>query len=299
MLEPNGNKNNNWAYAVGAAVLGMAGLAYARRVEPGRLEVTHRRLALPRLDPEFHGYRLVHISDIHMDGWMTRRRLQEIVEIANAQQPDFVAITGDFVTHSPHRYAAGLIQALRGLETKDGAAAVLGNHDHWSDPDIVRRVIHESGLADLSNRSLTLQREQACLHLAGVDAYTVGCDRLEQVLQALPEQGAAILLAHEPDFADIAAASGRFDLQLSGHSHGGQVVLPIIGAPYLPEHAEKYPDGLYYVRDMLLYTNRGLGMVHLKLRLNCRPELTVFTLEAGQASDEADGRPAAEDLRKE
>jgi predicted MPP superfamily phosphohydrolase len=97
-------------------------------------------------------------------------------------------------------------------------------------------------------------------------------------LERLPEEGAAILLAHEPDFADLSARTGRFDLQLSGHSHGGQVKLPLFGIPYLPRFARKYPRGRYQVGKMILYTNRGLGMVHLPFRFNSRPEITLFTL---------------------
>jgi predicted MPP superfamily phosphohydrolase len=101
------------------------------------------------------------------------------------------------------------------------------------------------------------------------------------LLAGLPEHGAAILLVHEPDFADHSAASGRFDLQLSGHSHGGQVIIPFIGPPIVPYLAQKYPLGLYQVQNMLLYVNRGLGMARLKVRFNCRPEITVITLRAG------------------
>ena len=119
------------------------------------------------------------------------------------------------------------------------------------------------------------RRGRAGLHLAGVDDVRAGAARLDDVLARLPPTGCAILLAHEPDFADTAAASGRFDLQLSGHSHGGQIVLPFIGAPILPRMGRKYPTGCYTVRNMALYTNRGLGVIP---RVNCRPEISVFTL---------------------
>jgi hypothetical protein len=116
------------------------------------------------------------------------------------------------------------------------------------------------------------------LHLAGVDDVWESQDRLDLVLEALPDAGAAILLAHEPDFADVSAAAGRFDLQLSGHSHGGQVIFPLRGPLVLPRYARKYPIGLYQVGGMLQYTNRGLGMIPPRVRFNCRPEVTVFTL---------------------
>ncbi len=265
---------------LGMTALGAGGLAYARTVEPGWIDITQLRLRLPRLSPAFHGYRLVQISDIHMDHWMTRERLAGVVRLVNDQRPDLVAITGDFVTHGYRRRAGNLEGPLGSLRGRDGAVAVLGNHDHWSSPAFVRSVISDSGIVNVSNRVHTVQRGRDVLHVAGVDDHWVGQDRLDLVLDRLPPQGAAILLAHEPDFADIGAATGRFDLQISGHSHGGQVRLPLLGAPILPPYGRKYPLGLYTVAGMLLYTNRGVGMLRPHIRLNCRPEITVYTFEA-------------------
>ena len=104
-------------------------------------------------------------------------------------------------------------------------------------------------------------------------------DEFDKVMRTLPADGAAILLVHEPDFADLSAATGRFDLQLSGHTHGGQIVLPLVGPPILPSMGRKYPSGEYRVNDMLLYTNRGIGVTTVNARFNCRPEITVFNLE--------------------
>jgi predicted MPP superfamily phosphohydrolase len=108
----------------------------------------------------------------------------------------------------------------------------------------------------------------------------MGNVQLNSVIEALPSDGAAILLAHEPDFADESARSGRFDLQVSGHSHGGQVAIPFFGPPVLPYLGRKYPAGLYKVGNMFQYTNRGVGMARLPFRFNCPPEITIFTLKS-------------------
>ena len=268
------------AAALETVLLSGGSLAYVWKVEPGWVDVNHVRLALPRLAPEFHGYRIVQISDIHMDAWMTRARLAQVIETINRQQPDLVAITGDFVTYQPERFAGDLIAALGRLAPRDATLAVLGNHDHWTDATVVRRVIGGSGILELSNAVYTLRRAEAMLHVAGVDDVWEQHAYLDLVLDQLPADGAAILLAHEPDFADESAATGRFDLQLSGHSHGGQVIIPFRGPPILPHYAKKYPVGRYQVGQMIQYTNRGLGMVAPPVRFNCRPEITVFTLEA-------------------
>ena len=264
---------------VGVGVTGAGGYGYASYLEPGWVAVEHVNLTLPHLDAAFAGYRIAQISDLHLDGnWMTRARLDDAVRLVNEQGPDLIAITGDFVTARAEKFADDLAAALKGLRAKDGVVAVLGNHDHWSRPEPIRDALHRCGITDLSNSLTTLKRGDTTLHIAGVDDVWEEKNRLELVLAGLPTSGAAILLAHEPDFADTSAATGRFDLQISGHSHGGQVSIPFIGQPRLPYLGQKYPSGLYKVGDMLQYTNRGLGMVKPYVRFGCRPEVTVFTL---------------------
>jgi predicted MPP superfamily phosphohydrolase len=266
--------------ALRAGLLGLAGAGYTTRIEPRWLDIEPVTVTLPRLDPAFHGYRVVQLSDLHLGDWLTRPRLEEVVALVNTLQPDLIAITGDFVTRHPADWAHDLIGALRPLRARDGVVAILGNHDQWPNPAIIRQVLRESNIRDLSNTVETVRRGGAALHLAGVDDVYWGYARLDAVLARLPLTGAALLMAHEPDFADTSAATGRFDLQLSGHSHGGQVVLPFLGPPTLPEMGECYPSGRYQVGGMIQYTNRGLGMVRPHVRLNCRPEITLLALQA-------------------
>ena len=267
--------------ALGVLLLG--GLVYVRKVEPEDVEVVPVSLVLPRLDAAFEGYRIAQISDIHADGWMTPGRVLSLVNLVNAEAPDLVAITGDFATYSRFRslirHASRLVAPLRRLQATDGVVAVLGNHDHKTDARTVRRVLAASGVNELHNAVLTLRRGGESLYLCGVDDLKEGAPRLDLALERLSEEGAAVLLPHEPDFADESAATGRFDLQLSGHSHGGQVGVPLLRYPFLPKLSRKYPTGLYRVGDMFLYTNRGLG-AHPRFRFNCRPEITVFTLRS-------------------
>jgi uncharacterized protein len=256
-------------------------LVYAREVETRRVEIKPLTLTLPRLPLEFDGYRVVQIGDLHLDDWTRPERLKAITQKVNEQRPDLVAITGDFASYSAEQLdAQRLVEALRDLRARDGCVAILGNHDYLTDVKLVRRCIREGGVTELINGVLTLERGEAALHVAGIDDVMEGRSRLDLVLQMLPESGAAILLAHEPDFADVSAATGRFDLQLSGHSHGGQIGLPLLRRLVLPPFSQRYTGGLYQVRGMLLYTNRGLGFVHLRARIMCRPEITVFTLRS-------------------
>ncbi|MEA2576261.1 MAG: uncharacterized protein QOH93_3559 [Chloroflexia bacterium] len=267
------------------ALGGLAGagvLAYSVWVEPDWIEVKDVRLSLPRLPMSFHGYRLVQISDLHAGKFLPDERLDRVVDLVNEQEPDLVAITGDFVTRVYRGAPKDIVPAMRRLQAKDGVVATLGNHDYWGSqgPDLMRQVIAASGFIDLNNKVYTIERGGERLHIAGIDSVREGNNRLDLVLKDLPRDGAAILLAHESDFADVAARTHRFDLQISGHAHGGQAVIPGLGSPGLPVLGRKYWRGHYMVEDMHLYVNRGIGMVRMPVRFLARPEVTVYTLEA-------------------
>jgi len=263
----------------------MSGLGYASLIEPGWLDVEQIKLKLPRLSPKFSGIRIAQISDIHLGGWMNNERLTQVVETVIAQAPDLVVMTGDYVIgHNWHGDVNSTLSVLREefskLTSQFLTLSVLGNHDHWLDAESVRASLNTCGVLDISNDVHTINSGGFKFHIAGVDDVYVNRDNLNLVLEKLPEQGASILLVHEPNFADLSSETGRFDLQISGHSHGGQVVLPFIGPPILPRLAEKYPSGLYKVKNMYQYTNRGVGMTNPTIRFNCRPEITVFTIES-------------------
>ncbi|HYF63790.1 MAG TPA: metallophosphoesterase [Herpetosiphonaceae bacterium] len=279
------------AAASGGGTLGT--FFYAREIEPAWVEVAPVALRLPRLPGAFDGYRIVQITDLHADGaWMTEARMEDLVRLVNAQKPDLIVVTGDFTSEYPEQFGEGVSRALGGLEAPDGVVGVLGNHDHWSDAATSRQILAASGIRELNDDLLTLRRGDSPLHIAGLDdlwpiaeasvSLTEQRPRLDRLAARFGSDEAAILLVHEPDLADVSAATGRFDAQLSGHSHGGQVRVPFYGPLVLPFLGRKYPAGLYRVGSMLQYTGRGLGVVGPQVRFNCRPELTVFTL-SGEA----------------
>ena len=269
--------------ALGGAFVGAGGLFYSHDLETTWLEVTKMRLQLPRLAFDFSNYRVVHVSDLHLDDYTEPEYLTKLVRLVNEQQPDLIAFTGDFVTFTAERFASELAITLSRLDARDGVVTVLGNHDYLAGSAAVISAIREGGATVLPNEVRTLERAGSSLHVCGLDDVWEGRPSLENVLARMPNDGAALLLVHEPDFADTSSTTGRFDLQLSGHSHGGQVRFPVVGAPVLPRYARKYPIGLYRVDDMLLYTNRGLGMLPPRFRFLCRPEITVLDLNASPA----------------
>jgi len=268
------------------ALLTFGGSLYMSKYEPSWLDVTELKLKLPRLPKSFSGFRLVQISDLHFGGWMDADRLEEVFSAVSSLSPDLLAITGDFTyghtRRSPQedqeRYA-DLVRVLSSYTGEYLTVGANGNHDHWVDPSAMQWIFQEGGVVDLNNATHVLKSGGESLYLAGVDNIWYEEDRLDLVQAQIPRDVCTILLAHEPDFADTSSLDGRFDLQISGHSHGGQIVLPYFGAPVLPRLGQKYWMGLYRVGDMFQYTNRGIGMVPPYVRFNCRPEITVFTLE--------------------
>lgn len=270
--------------ATSAAVVALPGAAsviYSTEIEPNALQSTEHVVSIAKLPAAFDGLRVAQLTDIHFDdSYMDEPRLHDIVEKTLDLRPDVVALTGDFVTSVANRHADALVRGLSRLGAALPTVAVLGNHDYWTDAGTIRAVLRRSNIEEIGNRVYTLNRNGQLLHIAGLDDIWEQQQRLDAVLDALPDEAPALMLCHEPDFADTVAATGRFALQMSGHSHGGQVVIPGMKPPVLPWLGEKYHTGAYLVGDMVQYTARGLGMVAPQVRFNCRPELALHILRA-------------------
>jgi predicted MPP superfamily phosphohydrolase len=272
----------------GFAALGADGFVQSKHIEIKKLEIP-----LARLPEAFDGFRLAQISDFHYEDHFSVFPIRESVQILNRLNPDLIVLTGDFITvpildmHSNKarlaaRNAAPCAEILRDLKAPLGKFAILGNHDVNAGATNVIGALRENGIAALVNRSLPLERGSARIWLTGVDDALDGKPDLGAAIEKLPSGETVVLLAHEPDFADEAALS-PIDLQLSGHSHGGQIWFPFIGAPWLPPLARNYPRGLYNVGKLTLYTNLGIGTIRAPIRINCPPEVTLITLRAAKS----------------
>ncbi|MFN8527847.1 MAG: metallophosphoesterase [Anaerolineae bacterium] len=270
-----------------AAAVSLGGGLYVSQIEPEWVEITQIHFTLPRLDRVFEGFRILHMTDFHVDNrFMNRERLMSIIDLALTQPADMILVTGDFVTDgvSPEIQAA-LTDAFSRLSAPYGKFYVTGNHDHWSGVNNVRAAVNPAGMIEVKNTAVPIQRGEKQFYLAGVGDVWEALDDMPQTLASFPENAPAILMAHEPDYADTAALTGRFDLQLSGHSHGGQVNLPGFGPLILPRWGRIYHTGQYQVGRMIQYTNRGLGVLSGNgwmppIRFNCRPEIAIITLHA-------------------
>jgi predicted MPP superfamily phosphohydrolase len=258
----------------GAAAAGT--LADAVWWEPHRLVVERLSLTFPDLPPALDGLRLVHLSDLHCSLAVRPSEIRRAVTLANALAPDLVLLTGDYVTVGS-RHADPCAAALSALRAPLGRYAVLGNHDHWAGADNVAGPLRSAGIPVLQNEALPVRRGGADLWLIGIDDAMVQRHDIPRAVRGAPPTAFKVALLHEPDLADEVARY-PVQLQLSGHSHGGQVRLPGIGAPVLPRLGRKYPIGLRQVGSLQLYTNRGVGRLPPPVRFNCPPEVTLITL---------------------
>ena len=266
----------------GSATLGGV---YSCGFERRWLKVEHVTIPVPRLPAAFDGLTVAQFSDLHLGGQMGPGFIRQAVDVTLSLKPDLILLTGDYVSRVTHGEPDMIVQELSRLSAPEGVWAILGNHDHWNNADVVAEALRHAGVSLLRNANGALLRSGQRLWIAGVDDVLTHYHDLPRALQGIPEGAATILLAHEPDFADKAAKDARVSLQLSGHSHGGQINLPYLTGLALPRLARKYVRGLHHVGDLWLYTNRGLGTTGLPLRLNSRPEVTLFTLTtADQAS---------------
>lgn len=267
----------------GTLVIGGAGIGvsfYTTRIEPSWLSITRLTMPIPNLPPAFKGFTIAQISDLHFGDAMTPERMGMFAQQVNDLNPDVIAVTGDFVSGL---YRAGVLEqmssSIRSLHAREGVYAILGNHDHWYGREQTIRAVEQAGNVHLLiNGSTAFKRGSESFYLAGVDDIWERQHDLNKALAAVPPGAPTILMAHEGDYADESAQDRRVALQLSGHSHGGQVRLPGKGALILPHLGQKYDMGLYQIGEMKLYVNRGLGMIAPYVRFNCPPEVTVFTL---------------------
>lgn len=242
-----------------------------------RLTLEQTEVPIQGLDGALEGFTIVQLSDIHYLPFTQIDLIEQAVAKALSRKPDLIVLTGDYVTHEADTIF-GVVQALGRLNAKYGVFAVLGNHDARAGARIVRQGLEEAGITVLHNRGFAFDVGHAQLNLAGVDDCIWGHPDIKAALDGLVADAPTLLLAHEPDVIDDFSEAGPITLQLSGHTHGGQVRLPILGTPVLPKLGEKYVHGLYRVNGSWVYTNRGLGMVSMPIRFNCPPELTEITL---------------------
>jgi len=277
-----------------AGAFGVAGLAlYSGEVERHWIDVSTHEAVLAGLPADFDGLRIVQLSDIHMDEYTEAFFLRRVIEKINDLKPDVVLLTGDFVTSSKHSNAGALKAAwdcagiLKGLACKANYA-ILGNHDINAGAEGVIEAIQSCGIQFLRNSCLPLERGRGRMWIAGLDDSLEGSPNLDATVPAQIRKlrdEPVVLMCHEPDYAvniQTHPAGQAVGLMVSGHTHGGQIRLPLMGALALPPMGRRFIEGWFQLNQMKLYVNRGIGTIGVPFRLDCPPEITLFTLRAAK-----------------
>jgi len=218
--------------------------------------------------------KMVVLGDIHFDPLCEESYMERIARRICDLGTDLVVYTGDFMSHRVARIN-DLADLLSRATSRLGSFAALGNHDHWVGAYAVTQALERKGIRVLRNQSFALPDQENCF-LTGLDSFWAGTPDL-RIISRTPKNSRHIVVAHEPDSFPL-LNDPRVKLQVSGHTHGGQVRLPVIGALILPQWGKIYQEGLFDQRESYLYVNRGVGTLFPHIRCNCRPEITVFEL---------------------
>lgn len=262
--------------------------AYGMFYERLNLEIVRQRIKIPRLPGAFQGFRIAHLSDIHIGPFMSAEQIRRFVDITNDLKPDMVALTGDFVTWDPSTQSA-VVEALAGLRPAHGVWGCLGNHEMWAEvQDSITRLFARRGIRILRGERALIKSGSDALNVIGVDYQTrspmgpreqrVVAQYLEGVNRLVEPGTANILLSHNPNTFDRAAELG-IDLSLAGHTHGGQVTLEFVHRGLSPGRVvSRYVHGWFQKPGGQIYVNRGIGTIFVPMRIGAPPEITLYEL---------------------
>ncbi|MFN3418349.1 MAG: metallophosphoesterase [Pyrinomonadaceae bacterium] len=280
--------------AIGIFII--ASLFYSFVIEPGRLVVTEHTIEIEKLDPALDGLKIVAISDLHCgSNAVNAEKLRDLLALANGQNPDIVVLLGDFVSE----YEGGtklrmpldeMTQNIRGLKARYGVFAVMGNHDDWYDSELVKNAVQAAGYRILDDEIATLDINNTKLRLLGlrdhlrINSWKAFSEQTRHLIDTDGGSGDIIVLEHSPDVLPMITGelsiSPDTRLMLAGHTHGGQVWLPILGRPIIPSsYGQKYAYGHIRDQGLDMFVTSGVGTSILPFRFLVPPEIAVITLK--------------------
>jgi len=265
--------SGNFWFWIGAVLFtGSLLIVYGAFIAPHRIQVTTFKQSL--VSNPISWSRLVLISDIHAGSWQTKKTIAKIADQLSKLEPDILVFCGDFVICNSDDIS--LTESIVKIKSVCGNYFVLGNHDYLDNPQAICDQLTAWGCKDITNSSLTIRVHGTEIRLAGIDDVDFGTPRL--LSKILNDQAPHITLAHNPDAA-MDMHQGQTDLLLCGHTHGGQIRLPIIGSLFVPSHLGRRADqGLKKINGIPTIISKGLGQVGIHVRFFCRPEIVVVEL---------------------
>ena len=257
-------------YVLGVLSVG----SYSRFLEPRWVEIKNVVIGINNLPKRFEGMSIVQLSDIHHCEYVPREFIRKCVWKVNTLSPDIIVLTGDFV-YGSNAFIPSVAEELSELKSKEGVYAVLGNHDN---KELTFDILSKKGIHVLINEHIPLYRKKDYLFIAGVDDLWRGNMDLDATLKGMDDKP-KILLSHNPDAIEMIKHTG-IDFVMAGHTHGGQVCLPLYGPPVVySKFGARYAAGLFHEEKTIMYVNKGIGVSNFPVRFFARPEITLFTLQ--------------------
>jgi len=249
--------------------------------EARTLSVSKNTVEPAQLPAAFEGLKIAFLTDLHCSAMTPPSFLEQVVDTTLQLKPDLILLGGDYVSDGDE-YVDEVTRILSRLAAPLGVYGVLGNHDFYTDTPRMSAALKHAGIVELNNSGHWLKRGTSRLRVAGVGDLWEDVQDLSAALGDAQAQDTVILLSHNPDYA-MEIQDSRVDLVLSGHTHGGQINLPRIGAVFSnSRYAKRLVSGFVPLNNFQLYVSRGLGTVMIPFRLNCPPEITLLTLRAPQ-----------------
>lgn len=258
------------------------GYYYARYIEPKQMKKLKHTITHSSIPESFSGIKIAQFSDTHIGHHFDKADLEKVIHKINEEEPDIVVFTGDLMDN-PLEYdrSYNLIEILLKVKAPLGKFAIFGNHDHGGyGTETYEEIMEKSEFTVLKNENIQVELiDGSKIYIAGVDDLMLGRPDFRETLRNIPDDAYTILLAHEGDAADSISEQFHVNLQLSGHSHGGQVQIPFLGPLITPPLGSKFYEGFYQLDDLTLYVNKGLGTTRQPYRFLAPPEISFFTLE--------------------
>lgn len=276
-------------YIFGATILlAVVLLLWGFVIEPNRIVINEVTIALPNLPVEMDKLKIVAISDVHGgSSFMSESKIQKVVEIANAQQPDLIVLLGDFVSQQRSNRdllkmdSETIAKNLKGLKAKYGVYAVLGNHDWWFNGNKVRQDLEANGIRVLENDVALITVKGQIFWLWGIPDFWTRFMDFAPAMKKMDKPAPIIAITHNPDV--FPALPDRVSLLIAGHTHGGQVNIPFIGSPIVPSrYGQRYAKGHIVENDKHLFVTTGVGTSGLPVRFRVPPEIVVLTLSSAR-----------------
>ena len=268
---------NALGFGVVATPIAVAGYGFA---ESYNVVIDHRSITIPNLPSGFDGLRVAFLSDMHVGPYLSPDFLVTVVRTVQSLNPDLILLGGDYILRDA-QHIAPCFDVLKSLDAPLGVFGVLGNHDYWHDVSMTKSAMKKAKINELTNTGTWLCRKGERLRLGGVDDLWEGLPDIAKALGNATKNDASLILSHNPDVAEK-LTDPRVGLMLSGHTHGGQIVIPRIGSPWIPSnYGMKYAQGLVEAPTTRVYVSTGIGMSGIPMRLNCRPQLALLTLRTG------------------